>query len=129
VKGFATTSRPSIEVLSASNASQDDIPSVAATPGWFVVHAFYLPVSVALRLELIGLVSEAGLTMRARFFDLGVNAPVASSEASITATTDTRALGPLVELTGARLYQIQVEVTGGGGAEQVGVVRAGAATV
>jgi hypothetical protein len=129
VKGFGLTSRPGIEILSAYSAAHDDVPSVAATPGWFVIGTFYLPTTVVLRLELIGLVSEAGLVMHGRFFDLTAMAPVASSDASITAVVDTRALGPLVELVGQRNYQIQVEVTGGGSGEQIGTVRSAAPTV
>ena len=129
MKGFGLTSRPSIEVLSAYSAPQDDIESVATTPGWHVVGAFPMPLTAELRLELVGLVSEAGLTMRARFFDVTDNAPVASSDASITATVDTRALGPVIELEGGHLYQIQVEVTGGGDPDQFGTMRMAAPTV
>lgn len=129
MKGFALASRPSLEVLSAYSAPQADIESVAATPGWNVVGAFPMPLSAALHLEMVGLVSEVGLTLRARFFDLTANAPVASSEASLTATVDTKVAGPTVELVGGHLYQIQAEVTGGGDPEQFGTVRMAAPTV
>jgi len=127
VKGFATTSRPSLEILSAYAAGQDDIESVAATPGWQVVGAFYLPVSAALRLELIGSVSVGTLTMRTRLVDLSTNLPISGTEASTTSTTETRSLSPIFELTGARSYQIQVEVTGGTGG--FGTVRSLSPTV
>jgi hypothetical protein len=129
VKGYGLTSRPGIEVLSAYSAPQTDIESVATTPGWHVVGAFKMPLTAELRLELIGFVSGAGLTLRARFFDVTAGAPVASSEASTTATTDTIALGPVVTLTGGHLYQIQAECTGGGAPEQIATVRAAAPTV
>ncbi len=129
MKGFGLTSRPTLEVLSAYSAPQQDIESVAATPGWHVIGAFPMPATAELRLELIGLVSGAGLTLRARFFDLTAGAPVAGSEASITATTDTLQLGPVVELTGGHLYQMQAECTGGGASDEVATVRAAAPTV
>lgn len=129
MKGHGLTSRPSLEVLSAYSAPQTDIESVATTPGWHVIGAFKMPTSAELRLELIGFVSGAGLTLRARFFDVTAGAPVASSEASITATTDTIALGPVVTLTGGRLYQIQAECTGGGAPSQVATIRAASPTV
>jgi hypothetical protein len=129
MKGFALTSRPSFEVLSAYSAPQQDIESVAATPGWHVIGAFPMPLTSALHLEMIGLVSGAGLTLRARFFDLTANAPVAGSDVSLTATVDTKVNGPTVELTGGRVYQIQAEVTGGGDPEEFGTVRMASPTV
>lgn len=129
MKGFGLTSRPTLEVLSAYSAPQTDIESVATTPGWHVIGAFKMPLTAELHLELIGFVSGAGLTLRARFFDLTAGAPVASSEASITATTDTIAIGPTIELTGGHLYQIQAECTGGGASDEFATVRAASPTV
>jgi hypothetical protein len=127
MKGIGLTSKPGIEVLSAYSTSQDDIESVAATPGWQVVGAFYLPSALDVHLEMHGSVSAGGLTMRAQFFDLLLNAPVAGAYAIITSTTDIRALSGLVTLLGNRSYQIQVEVTGATG--QFGSLRSVAPTV
>jgi hypothetical protein len=127
VKGYAIAERPSIEILAAGTSSQDDIESVAATPGWQVIYSFYLPTTVPLRLEMHGAVSVAGLTMRARFFDLADNVPLTDSYAVITDTNDTRATSGLMTLQGLRSYQIQVEVTGADGG--FGTVRGAAPTV
>jgi hypothetical protein len=128
-RGFGLTSTPEIEVLAAYAAPQDTVAAVAESPGWYVVGAFRLESTAFLRLELIGLVSHASLTMRARLFDLEAVAEVASMQASLNSLVDTRALSARVELTGNRIYQIQVEVTGSAGADRFGVVRSAAPTV
>src|SRR5262245_2591698 len=114
--GFELLTSPEVEVLSAYSAPQAPIPAVAATPGWYVVGAFFLHAAAELRLELIGAVSDASLTMRARLFDLVVKAPVSGIQATISGLnglTDQRVLSTSAELAGNRTYQIQVEVTGG----------------
>lgn len=127
MKGFALTTVPGLQILSTYSAPQDDIESVAATPGWEVVGAFYLPIAAALRIELVGMLSAAGLTMRARVFDVTAAAPITTSYASISATTEARAVSGVLQLAGAHIYQLQVEVTGATG--QFGVVRSVAPTV
>jgi hypothetical protein len=128
-KGFGLTIAPEIEVLAAYAAPQGEIPAVAASPGWHVVGAFRLELTATLRIELIGSVSDAALTMRARLFDLEDVAPVASMQASLSALTDEAAYAARVELTGNRIYQIQVEVTGAVGSDKFGVLRSVAPTV
>jgi hypothetical protein len=128
-KGFGLTQTPEIEVLAAYAAPQGEIPAVEESPGWYVVGAFRLELTTTLRVELIGCVSAEGLTMRARLFDLTAVAPVASMQASLSALTDEAAYSARVELTGNRIYQIQVEVTGAVGADKFGVLRSAAPTV
>jgi hypothetical protein len=126
MQGFALSSSPELEVLSAYSAPQDEIPAVAASPGWHVVGAFFLEGAATLKLELIGSVSDSALAMRARLFDLATNQPVSGILPTIVSETDVRVLSAAVELAGNRTFQIQVEVTGGSG---FGVVRSAAPTV
>jgi hypothetical protein len=111
MEGYALTKATQFEVVSAYASARTQIPSFDVTPSWQVVGAFFLPLDGAARLDAIGSVSEAGLTVRVRLFDLTTGLPV-PGEAVITTTTPTRARGPRVDLTGQRTYQIQAECTG-----------------
>lgn len=127
MKGVKINEKPSLTILTAYVSSQEDIESIAATPGWQVVGAFHMPLTETIVLELIGFVATAGLTMRARLFDLSTNLPIDTAYAQITSTTDSRNLSGPITLTGGRDYQLQVEVTGADGS--FGVSRAVCATV
>lgn len=132
MQGFALTETAEIEVLAAYSAPQQAIAAVAASPGWYVVGAFFLQTSATLKLELVGAVSHASLTMRARVFDLTSNQPVSGISVSIsgaTSTTDQKVLSGPAPLTGNRTYQIQAEVTGNAGGSYFGVVRSAGPTV
>jgi hypothetical protein len=129
MRGFALKQTAELAVLSAYAAPVQTIPAVATTPGWYVMGAFFLESSAELRLEVIGLVSDVDLTMRARLFDMTTNEPVGDISVSVRSLTDTRVLSGFAKLTGGRLYQIQVEVTGGAGEDQFGVLRSAAPTV
>lgn len=116
------TTENQVEVISAYTATNQQLRSVATTPGWYVVGSFYLPISSPARLEAIGLVSAAGITLRVRLFDLVACAPVDNSTVEIVAMKiDTRVVSESIDLIGKRLYQIQAEVVG---AEGFGVVAA-----
>jgi len=131
MRGYELLTTPELEVLAAYCSPQYEVPAVTVSPGWHVVGGFYLHATATLRLELIGLVSQSGLTMRARLFDLATNLPVASIAPSISgsvSTTEQRVVSAQAELTGGRTYQIQVEVTGGNAADEFGVVRSVAPT-
>lgn len=123
-RGIETTSSAQVEIISAYSAPQQSFVAVAVTPGWFVAGAFFMPASVdETRLEMIGAVSDASLKMRARLFDLVANEPVDGSIAQLATTTDSRTTSGLVELTGGRSYQIQVEVTGAAGDGLFGILK------
>ncbi len=106
------TNENQVEIISAYSAPEFQIPAVEDEPGWYVIGGFHLPVSSSAMLDVIGLVSEDGLTLSARLFDLNTNAVVSGSLVEITGTFDTRALSGSVELTGNRLFQIQAQVVG-----------------
>jgi hypothetical protein len=112
--GLGLTQTPEFEVLATYSAPEQVIPAVEATPGWYVVGAFRMPVSAEVRAEVFGSVSDASLTMRARLFCItpGSVAPVSGSTVTITSATDVRALSGLFTLP-AGDYQMQVEVVGG----------------
>lgn len=107
------TGNMTVEVISAYSASSQVLPSVAVTPGWYAIGAFFMSATADARLSLIGGVSAVGLLMRARLFDVTTGALVSgATTADIDSTVDERAVSPEFPLTGGRVYQIQVEVTG-----------------
>ncbi len=131
-QGFGLSSTPEIEVLAAYSAPQQSVAAVAASPGWHVVGAFFLQTSTTLKLELVGQLSHASLTMRARLFDLSARELVSGINPSISGaagTMDQKVLSGAAPLTGNRTYQIQVEVTGNAGGSYFGVVRSTGPTV
>lgn len=95
---------------------QQVVQGVAATPGWQVV-GDYPYVAGKVFLEFIALPANAGLTCRARLFDTVANAAVAGSTLTIGpgVAVDSRQISADVSATmvGGRLYQIEVECTGG----------------
>jgi hypothetical protein len=119
--GYGLTEATSFEVVSAYASARTRIQAVAASPGWHVAGAFFLPLSGSARLDVLGSVSAAGLTMNVRLFDLVTNQPVPGL-VSITSLGTTRQLGPLSQLTGQRAYQIQAEVIGGTTTDKFGTL-------
>ncbi len=124
MNGLPLTDKAELEVLTAYAAPEQPVLAVEETPGWFVVGAFHMPLKAQVRLELIGSVSEEGLTMRARLFCIteGALGPIAASVFSLDDTITARALSATFELVGGRDYQMQVEVTGAVGVERFGSV-------
>lgn len=127
-QGFALTNASSIEVVAAYAAPQTTVPAVAATPGWQVLGAFYLPKSCSARLDALMVVSDDSLTCRVRLYDvtadtsLSAAARVIAGGVSTSSTTITRQLGGVVALKAGHTYQIQAEVIGDSGDTYFGVV-------
>lgn len=126
-QGFALTQAASLEIVAAYAAPQTMVPAVAATPGWQVLGAFFLPKSTTARIDALMMVSDPSLTCRVRLYDatpgeMNPSARVVPGFASSQSTTAIRRLGPVVPLTGGRLYQLQCEVTGDAGNDYFGVV-------
>lgn len=123
-QGFALTNSQTGEVF-AYSSGRSVIDAVAATPGWVVIGAFFLPFSVSARLDIIGFVSDVALTLRARLFDMTAAAAVPGAVAETTELQDARALSGIVALEGNRIYQIQIECTGDEGDGMFGVLENG----
>lgn len=126
-QGFALTEATTLEIIAAYAAPQTMVPAVAETPGWQVLGAFLLPKSVKARLDALVMVSDDSLTCRVRLYDATQRAMLPADRiipglVTTQSTTMQRRLGPLVQLTGGRLYQIQCEVTGDTGDAYFAVV-------
>lgn len=114
-----------VEIISAYAATNQQLSAVAAPPAWYVVGGFWMPREASVSLELIGVVTLAGLAMKARLFDVAAALPVSGSEtAEITSTTDARAISGAFLLPGNKLYQMQVQVIGD--TDEFGIVRTAA---
>jgi hypothetical protein len=112
--GLATEPSDTTLIVTAYTASAQVIPAVAASPGWQVIGAFFLPLACDVRLEAIMSVSDASLVMRVRLFDLVTNAEISGSYAVTSSTVPgTRALSGALSLAGNQSYQIQAECVGG----------------
>lgn len=109
------TPNAEVQIIAAYAAPTMAIAAVAATPGWIIVGAMVLGATWPARLSLIGSVSSAALTMRARLFDMHLVEPVEGAGVELTSLTDVRLIGGEVLLRGARVYQIHVEVIGPAG--------------
>lgn len=125
MQGLALTTEQIIEILSMYATAEQTLDAVAATPGWNVIGAFPMPATAKVRLDVLGLVSDASLQLRARFYCVtdGAVGPVSGSEAVLTDQSDERAYSGVVELVANRTYQIQAEVTGNAGTNYFGTVR------
>jgi hypothetical protein len=125
MQGFALTQEQIIEVLSVYATAERQIDAVAATPGWNVIGAFFMPATAVIRVDLLGSVSHASLTLRVRLYCVspGSVGVVSGSEASLNSLTDVQVFSGNVELTGKRNYQFQAEVTGSSGIDRFGIVR------
>lgn len=108
------TTENEVEVINAFTATNQQLPVVAAEPGWYVVGSFWLTASALARLDVVGCVSNDGNTLRVRLFDLDpdVNAPVAGSQVEIEDAIDTHVVSTPLQLTGRRIYQVQAEAIG-----------------
>ncbi len=119
--GFAVEKAATVEVVAAWVAPETVVSAVAAAPGWSLLGEYYLPKSCTARLDVVGLVSSAGLTLTTRLWDTTDKAAVNGSVA-ITATAPTRALGTAVQLLGDRTYQVHVQCVGAAGDDKFGVI-------
>lgn len=109
MRTIALTQSPQIEVISAFSAANQQVPAVNGASGWFVIGSFYIPITSLVKLEVVGLVSDAGLTMNVRLFDMTSAAPVSGTAVDVTALVDQRVVSGRVELAGGRLYQFQAQ--------------------
>lgn len=125
MQGLALTPEQIIEILSVYATAEEYIDAVAATPGWTVIGAFAMPATADVLVDLVGLVSDASLTLRVRLYCTtpGAVGVVSGSTAQLTSTTDLQVGSGVVSLTGGRAYQFQAEVTGAAGSGFFGVVR------
>ena len=63
------------------------VQAVTATPGWYVSGAFRASANKTIKLRLVGCVSSASLTMRARLFDVSSTPPAVATSPCRTAST------------------------------------------
>lgn len=111
-----TTAGNVVEVIAAYSASNQQIPGVAAAPAWVVIGAFYMPMTSDVRLEAIASVSDAGLVLTCRLFDVDGAAPVSGSDTPATSSTvDGRMLSGAFALPGGKVYQVQAQCIGNSG--------------
>jgi hypothetical protein len=103
-----------IQIVSTYVVAQETIDAVTPGPGWQVVGAFFLPVDMAVRVEVIGLV-DSGNELDVQLFDMTALEVVDSSLTAVTATSDTRVLSPAFDLDGGHLYQYWAQVIGSAG--------------
>lgn len=122
MSGFPLTQAASVEVVVASQSGQKAIPSVAATPGWHVIDEFPLTRSVNAGIDVVGLVSDSGLTLKLRLVDATDGSEV-GSVVTITELVATRKKGGRVDLTGGKIYQLQAECTGSADEGKFGAVQ------
>lgn len=111
-----------IEVLSTYTATEQAIPAVGGTPGWYVVGAFRMRASFEIILQGVLCVSHASLTIRARLFDVTAREPVAIQLAT-QSTVDEYVQSGATVLVGLHVYQMQVEVTGNSGEDYFGSMK------
>lgn len=125
MQGFELTTEEEIEIISVYATAEQTIDAVATTPGWNVIGAFDMPATAKVRLDVLGLVSDASLQLRARLYDVtsGSVGAVSGSEAILTGSSDTQVFSGVIQLTGGHTYQVQAEVTGNSGGTYFGTVR------
>jgi hypothetical protein len=111
-----------LEVISTFSATEQAVPAVAASPGWFVVGAFRMRVTMRIVLSAIVSVSSTALTLRGRLFDMTAAAPVPIFLSTASMVDAYVQSGP-AELTGGHIFQMQVEVVGGDGEVFFGSVK------
>lgn len=117
-------------------ADQSVVQGVAATPGWITLSAFYTLTAptAKIAMEAIILVSTIALSGRARIFDTGLDSTGTlvgvPGQVAVTPGTsnlaDTRLVTPefSASLVINRIYQFQVECTGGAAGTDVATLRA-----
>lgn len=118
---FEVSENTRVEVLSTFTAANQFVDAVADEPAWWNIGAFYFPYSTVVSIELIGLVSDAGVELKARLFDVAAAAPVSGTETEvIDGTTPERVLSGAVDLPGGKVYQMQAQCIGDPG--EMGVI-------
>lgn len=111
-----------IEVLSTYTATEQAIPAVGTTPGWYVVGAFRMRATLDVVMAGVLCVSHSSLTIRSRLFDVTDRVPVAI-ELATQSTVDAYVQSGAAELEGLHIYQMQIEVTGNAGENFFGSVK------
>lgn len=127
MSGYAVEPANTVEVVAAWAVPQSVVTAVGAAPGWTSLGEYFLPKNCVAQLELVGLVSSAGLTLTLRLWDVTNKAPV-NGAASTTSQAPVRVLGTKVELTGNRTYQVQAQCVGSVGIDKFGVVQSATIT-
>lgn len=113
-----------IEVISPYAAPARAVDAVAASPGWTVAGTFRVPLDAAGRLEVVGLVSSASLTFRARIYDLTAAAVLSGAYVEMVGpVVDTFGASGITAIPGGHLYQVQVEVVGAAGTGKFGYLK------
>lgn len=124
-QGYSLTEKVDTEIVSAYAAALQKVPAVESAPGWFKTGSFYLPKTLnRTRLEVIALLSAAGLTGTARLYDPtpGVELPVSGSDVLFTSLTGDRVLSGSFSLTGNRIYFVQAQAVGATGPDKFAIV-------
>jgi len=124
MSGIGVTGGAQVEIISAWTMSNEIVLAVAADPGWYVKGSFKPNVSTdEARLQLIGSVSDASLTLKVRIFDITAGAPVDGTLIQLSSLVDVEAVSAVFPLVGGRTYQVQAEVVGNAGDAYFGVMR------
>lgn len=118
MKTIELTTNAQVEIITAYVAPNTHVEAVAATPGWYVAGSFFVGSKAEnARLEAIGVVSDASVTMHVRLFDLTDAEPVVGSTINIQSLVDSRGTSALFDVAAGHTYQIQVEAIGGAGGD------------
>jgi hypothetical protein len=114
MRTIALTKFATMEVISAYCAPMT-ARDASADDHWTVVGSFFIPAEIDAQLEVVGVVSEDGVTLKSRLYDVTDVAAVAGSDVEITTTVPTRATSTPVLLQPGHVYQIQMTVVGDAG--------------
>ena len=131
MQGLALTTQQIIETISLYSSSASQVPAVAVAPGWSVFGAFPMGTTAAIRLDVLGSVSDPSLTMTVRLYCITAGSVVAvsGSTCQISSTTDIEVFSGVFTLIGGnRQYQMQCQVVGNVGPSYFGNVRRTAPT-
>lgn len=113
-----------LEIVTTFQSPERSIEAFTDATHYHVLGAFVPSVSARARLEILGLASKAGVTLRAWFFDTVTASLIAGSLTTLTETADTVRRGQAVDLVAGRTYQIFVSVQAAAVAEDAfGVFR------
>jgi len=124
LSGYGLLVDSTVEVVAAYAAAAQNVPAVEEEPGWYQIGAFYLPKTVPARLEVIACVSDASLVGYCRLYDVEDGEPVAASVVRFTTlAVGQRAFSSPCELTGNRVYLMQMQVVGDVGEEFFGFLQ------
>lgn len=125
MSGFPKITVSTVEVVIASTAGKHVIQAQTTSPGWRVINEFPFALTAKAGLDVMGMVSAAGLSLNLRLVDASTGAVVGSA-VSIQQTSPTRAKGGQITLTGGKVYQIQAECIGAVSDTNFGTVQAAA---